>query len=341
MPDSNALTLADQALISNDPLVKEITKSLHQTWNALKDIPLVTNPSLRQVGTRMVNQANAFPTINWATINEEPVVSKGKPKQYEESMYLIRNKIQVDHVLLDQPNNIVDPVQMQINYFMEALAYDFNDKFIGNDPTSSAAGNDVDCFPGLRYRLTNPEQFDIPAEMSVNGLGASGADLTSTTGTNRFMEKLQNLLDNMNSPDGDGIVIYVSEAMKRAIEYGIRSMGIGAGFDVTKDSFDRPVEMYKGAKIRAVGRKSDGVTHILGPETAAGVPTTSGSLQSIFAVRYGDGYCTGWQPGPFKPTYLGLSKENGVLHNIVFDWGVGMWVPHTRAIGRVYNVKIA
>lgn len=341
MPDSNALTLADQALISNDPLVKEITKSLHQTWNALKDIPLVTNPSLRQVGTRMVNQANAFPTVNWATINEEPVVSKGKPKQYEESMYLIRNKIQVDHVLLDQPNNIVDPVQMQINYFMEALAYDFNDKFIGNDPTSAAAGNDVDCFPGLRYRLTNPEQFDIPAEMSVNGGGAGAADLTSTTGTNRFMEKLQNLLDNMNSPDGDGIVIYVSEAMKRAIEYGIRSMGIGAGFDVTKDSFDRPVEMYKGAKIRAVGRKSDGVTHILGPETATGVPTTSGTLQSIFAVRYGEGYCTGWQPGPFKPTYLGLSKENGVLHNIVFDWGVGLWVPHTRAIGRVYNVKIA
>jgi hypothetical protein len=340
MPDANALTLADQAIISNDPLVKEITKSLHMTWNALKDIPLVTNPSLRQVGTRMINQANAFPTINWATINEEPVVSKGKPKQYEESMYLIRNKIQVDHVLLDQPNNIVDPVQMQINYFMEALAYDFNQKLIDNDPTSTAAGNDVDCFPGLRYRLTNPEQFDIPGEMSINGNGSSGADLTTTVGTNRFMERLQALLDNMNAPDGDGVVIYVSEALKRAIEFGIRTMGIGAGFDVTKDSFDRPVEMYKGAKIRSVGRRADGVTHILGSETAAGVPG-AGGFQSLFAVRYGDGYCTGWQPGPFKPTYLGLSKENGVLHNIVFDWGVGLWVPHTRAIGRVFNIKIA
>ena len=108
--DTQALTLADQAIISNDPLVKEITKALHKTWNALKDIPLTTSPSLRQVGVRFTNQTGSLPTINWATVNEEPTVSKGKPKQYEESMYLVRNKIQVDHVLLDQPNNIVDPI---------------------------------------------------------------------------------------------------------------------------------------------------------------------------------------------------------------------------------------
>lgn len=329
--DTQALTLADQAIISNDPLVKEITKSLHKTWNALKDIPLVTNPSLRQVGTRMTNQAGSFPTINWATINEEPVVSKGKPKQYEESMYLIRNKIQVDHVLLDQPNNIIDPVEMQIQYYMESLAYDFNDKFINNNPVTG----DQDCFPGLRYRMDNYDQFDIPAEMRVDG---GGVDLTASGG-NAFMEKLQQLLDNMNSPDGEGVVLYCSERMKRRIEFAIRAMGIGAGFDITRDNFDHPVEMYKAAKVRAVGRKADGVTHILAAENAAGV-AGSGNFESIFAVRYGTGYVTGWQPGPFKPTYLGLSKENGVLHNIVFDWGVGLWQPHVRAVGRLFNVKV-
>jgi hypothetical protein len=119
-------------------------------------------------------------------------------------------------------------------------------------------------------------------------------------------------------------------------------MGIGAGFDVTRDSFDRPVEKFKAATIRSVGRKADGITPVLSNETAAGVETSSSTgLQSMYGVRYGNGYCTGWQSGPFKPTYLGLSKENGVLHNIVFDWGVGMWVPHTRAIGRVFNIKVA
>ena len=42
---NGALTLADQAILSNDPMVKEITKSLHQTWNAVKDIPFYTSPS--------------------------------------------------------------------------------------------------------------------------------------------------------------------------------------------------------------------------------------------------------------------------------------------------------
>jgi hypothetical protein len=339
--DTQAMTLADQAIISNDPLVKEITKALHKTWNALKDIPLTTSPSLRQVGVRFTNQAGSLPTINWATVNEEPTVSKGKPKQYEESMYLVRNKIQIDHVLLDQPNNIVDPIEAQVQIFMEAFAYDFNTKFISNDPTS--ATGDADCFPGLRYRLANPDQFDIPGEMSVNG---AGVDLvtaaTASAQANNLMAYIQQLLDNMNSPDGDGVTLYVSELMKRRIEWAIRAMGIGAGFDITKDSFDRPVEKYKAATIRSVGRKADGVTSVLGNETAAGVETSSGTgLQSIYAVRYGNGYCTGWQSGPFKPTYLGLSKENGVLHNIVFDWGVGMWVPHVRAIGRVYNIKVA
>ena len=49
---NGALTLADQAILSNDPMVKEITKSLHQTWNAVKDIPFYTSPSLRQIGLR-------------------------------------------------------------------------------------------------------------------------------------------------------------------------------------------------------------------------------------------------------------------------------------------------
>jgi hypothetical protein len=339
--DTQAMTLADQAIISNDPLVKEITKALHKTWNALKDIPLTTSPSLRQVGVRFTQQSGSLPTINWATVNEEPTVSKGKPKQYEESMYLVRNKIQIDHVLLDQPNNIVDPIEAQVQIFMEAFAYDFNTKFISNDPT--AATGDADCFPGLRYRLANPDQFDIPSEMSVNG---AGVDLvtasTASAQANNLMAYLQQLLDNMNSPDGDGVTLYVSELMKRRIEWAIRAMGIGAGFDITKDSFDRPVEKYKAATIRTVGRKADGITPVLSNETAAGVETSSATgLQSIYAVRYGSGYCTGWQSGPFKPTYLGLSKENGVLHNIVFDWGVGMWVPHTRAIGRVYNIKVA
>lgn len=336
---NGALTLADHAALSNDPLVKEITKSLHQTWNALKDIPLFTSPSLKQVGMRYLN--SGIPQPNWTGVNSEPVAVKGRPKSYEESMYLVRNKILVDHVLLDQPTNIIDPIEAQVQIFLEGFAYDFNDKFINNDPTSLVTGNSADCFPGLAYRMNNVADYDIPSELDIALTGGTGAttngDLYTfdSTRNNNFIAGLQELLDNMNAPDGDGVVLYMSESVKRKIEIAIRTLGIGAGFDVTQDNYQRPVEKYKAATIRTVGRKADGTTHIIGSTLNNGVAADAGKCSHIYAVRYGTGYVQGWQSGPFKPTYLGLSKENGVMHNVVFDWGVGLWVPHTRAIGRL------
>lgn len=335
---NGALTLADYASLSNDPLIKEITKSLHKTWNALKDIPLSTNPSLRQTGMRYLN-AN-IPTPNWTGLNAEPQTFKSKPKSYEEQLYILRNKLTVDRRILDQPNAIVDPVESQIQMFLEGFAYDFNDKFINNDPTSTAAGNSGDCFPGLNYRLRNAVDYDIPSEMIIQSQNISSTQLFTTGATggaysaNKFIADLQNLFDNMNAPDGDGIVLYMSELTKRQIEMAIRVMGIGAGFDITQDSYDRPVEKYKNATVRTVGRKSDGVTPIISNTQTIGT-LTAAKATSIFAVRYGTGYVTGWQSEPFKPKYLGLSPENGIMHNVLFDWGVGLWVPHNRALGRL------
>jgi len=332
---NGALTLADQAAISNDPVVKEITKSLHQTWNALKDIPLYTSPSLKQVGMRYLN--SGIPTPNWTGVNAEPVPVKGRPKSYEENMYLVRNKILVDKVLMAQPTNIIDPIEAQVQIFLEGFAYDFNDKFINNSPTTGT----VDCFPGLGYRLDNFADYDIPSEMDIS-VPTTQATLKSGSITaalsNGLFAAIQELLDNMNAPDGNGVVLYMNEFAKRQIEFAIRTMGIGAGFDVTMDSFDRPVEKYKSATVRTVGRKSDGTTPIIANNLAGPVASKS---THIYAVRYGTGYVQGWQSGPFKPEYLGLSKENGIMHNVVFDWGVGLWVPHTRAIGRLKVEAIA
>ena len=335
---NGALTLADYASLSNDPLIKEITKSLHKTWNALKDIPLSTNPSLRQTGMRYLN-AN-IPVPNWTGLNAEPQTFKSKPKSYEEQLYILRNKLTVDRRILDQPNAIVDPVESQIQMFLEGFAYDFNDKFINNDPSSTATGNSQDCFPGLNYRLKNAADYDIPSEMIIQSQDISATNLFTAGATagaaaaNKFIADLQNLFDNMNAPDGDGIVLYMSELTKRQIEMAIRVMGIGAGFDITQGSYDRPVEKYKNATVRTVGRKSDGVTPIISNTQTIG-SLTAAKATSIFAVRYGTGYVTGWQSEPFKPKYLGLSPENGIMHNVLFDWGVGLWVPHNRALGRI------
>lgn len=327
---NGALTLADQAVLSNDPLVKEITMSLHQTWNAIKDIPFYTSPSLRQVGVRYTNEAGTIPTPTWSSINGEPNAVKGKPKSYEEQMYLIRNKITVDCRLLDQPNNIIDPVEAQIKIFMEGFAYDFNDKFINNDPTSAASGNSPDCFPGLKYRLEHRADYDIPTDCLL-APASTVASLDTTASyspaeANGALSAMQELFDNLNAPDGSGVVLYMNEDTKRRFESVIRLLGAGTGFNTDNDAFDRSVDSYKGAKIRTVGRKLDGTTPVI---------TAPTNFADIYAVRYGTGYVQGWQSGPFKPEYLGKSKENGIMHNVLFDWGMGLWMPNTRSIARL------
>jgi len=334
---NGALTLADQAILSNDPMVKEITKSLHQTWNAVKDIPFYTSPSLRQIGLRYTNSGIPLPT--WTGINAQPQAIKGKPKSYEE-----------------QPDAIIDPVDAQVQMFMEGFSYDFNDKFVNNDPTSLIAGNSADCFPGLKYRLDNWQQFDIAADMNIaSTANLSFANILATSSAtagsgaaNRLMHDIQNLFDNMSSPDGDGIVLYMNEQTKRHFEMAIRVMGLGSGFDVTQDNFDRPVEMFKSAKIRVVGRKADGTTAVIPSGTgntvqwlnAAGSTVSVADATTIYAVRYGKGYLEGWQPKPLKPEYLGKSQENGVMHNVLFEWGCGLMAQNTRSIGRL-AVQIA
>jgi len=93
--------------------------------------------------------------------------------------------------------------------------------------------------------------------------------------------------------------------------------------------------------IRTVGRKADGTTPVIANNSTHTTATlingvsTVARQTAIYAVRYGTGYVTGWQSEPFKPKYLGLSNENGIMHNVLFDWGVGLWIPHNRAIGRI------
>jgi hypothetical protein len=269
-------------------------------------------------------------------------------------MFLMRNMITVDHVLLDQPDAIVDPVDAQVKMFMEGFAYDFNDKFVNNDPTSLVAGNTPDCFPGLKYRLDNWQQFDIASDMNIastaniefGNLLATSSATAGSGAANRLMHDIQNLFDNMSAPDGDGIVLYMSEQTKRHFEMAIRVMGLGSGFDTTQDNFDRPVEQFKNAKVRVVGRKADGLTPVIPSnvtvswQDSAGATVSVANATTIYAVRYGNGYLEGWQPKPLKPDYLGKSQENGIMHNVLFEWGCGLMAQNTRAIGRL-GVRIA
>lgn len=333
---SNSVTLADYATMSNNPLVQRVTYSLIQYSNVIQDVPLVEKRSLVANGARFEGN---LPTVNWSQLNAEGATTKGVPTAYQEQVYIIRNYIDVDKFLVMDENAIVDPRATQIEAYLKALTYDLNDKYFNNDHVTG----DANSFVGLKYRINNGGTFGVRSENLING---GGLDVTQTTlGTtpvngNKLLEFIDQLLWSVDSPDGEGVILYMNEQMKRRFNFALRQLGTSGGLNVSQDQFNRTIEQYKGAIIRDPGYKADQSTRIItSTETSAGAAGSS-NYTSIYAVNYSMDHMFGWQFEPPNVQDLGLIW-NGAIYRTLIDWAVGLMNTSTRSLGRIYGLKIS
>lgn len=348
---SGTVTLADYAQMSNNPLVRAVTYSLIDNGSVLADIPLVSKKSFTINGARFEGN---LPTVNWSQLNAEGVTTRGTPTPYQEQVYIVRNYIDVDKYIVEEENSIVDPRSTQTEAYLKSLTYDINYKFIANDHISG----DINAPVGLAYRIANGGTFGVRPEniIDAGGVDLSLADMTQAT-ANHFLVLLDQLLWSVDAPDGEGVKLYMNEVMKRYFAAAIRVMGTQGGFDITRDQFNRVIQMYKGAEVRDIGYKVDQQTRIIpgGPvptsvqssgllgENAAGTgtSTTAGSIYtSIYAVNYDTDHFFGWQFEPPNVQDLGLIY-NGVIYRTLIDYAVGLVNSSTRSIGRLFDIKLA
>src|SRR5487761_1789838 len=182
---AGTVTLADYALMSNNPLVKAVTYSLIDNGSVLADIPLVSKKSFTINGARF---GGNLPTVNWSQINAEGVSTKGTPTAYQEQVYILRNYIDVDKYIVEEENSIVDPRSTQTEAYLKALTYDVNYKFIHNGGT-----------------------FGVRPENHIDGGGVDVrvANVTQAT-ANHFLYLLDQLLWSVDSPDGNGVTLYMN-----------------------------------------------------------------------------------------------------------------------------------
>ena len=335
---TSALTLAQYAIQSNDPWVYRITDSLLRNGSILGDIPLANNKSLVANGVRW--QGN-LPTVNWSNLNVDPTVTSGTPTPFQEQAYIVRNAIDVDRFLVQDKNAIQDPRVVQMQAYLKSLAYDMNDKFINNNHVTGDSKAPV----GLRYRLDNPTTYGVTSEMLIDG---GGVDMTGTTNqtsttSNTAIELLQQTLDYMGAPGGDGVVFYMNDTLKRRFSRGIRSLGAGGGWNMQTDAFGRTFEYFQNAKIVDIGRKADQSTRIILNTEANTGAAGSSTYTSLYAVRYGEDATMGWQFDELASSIhdIGLIGNGGSTYRTVIDWAVGLFFQHTRGIARVYDIKIS
>src|SRR5260370_38390675 len=94
---AGTVTLADYALLSNQPLVQAVTYSLILYGNIMQDIPLLERATLQVNGTRFEGN---LPTVNWVPINSEGTSTRGQPTHYQARAYSDRNYIDVDKFIV-------------------------------------------------------------------------------------------------------------------------------------------------------------------------------------------------------------------------------------------------
>lgn len=332
--DANALSLAQYATMSNNPMVRAVTMSLIDYGNVLQDVPLMNKKSMIANGVRFEGN---LPTVNWAPVNSEGRTTVGTPTAYAEQLYLIRNYIDVDKMYVEDENAITDPRAAQVKAYLKSVTYDFNDKFFNNDHIVG----DVNAFVGLKFRINNGSTFGVRPENIINSsaLDVSQSGATQAT-ANKFLEMLDQLLWSVDSPDGNGVTLYMNEVMKRRFSFLVRLMGTSGGYEITTDQFDRTIEKYKGAVIRDPGYKQDQSTRII-PNTENSDGTSgSSTYTSIYAVNYGYDHFYGWQFEDINVEDLGLIN-NGVIYRTFIDWAIGLMNQSTRSIGRIYGLKTA
>lgn len=344
--DGNAMSLAQYAVQSNDPMVQAITFSLIDCGTAMTDIPLVNKKSLV---SNVVRWEGNLPTVNWGSINTEPAVTIGTPKPYQEQAYILRNAIDVDKYLVEDQNNIADPRATQLAAYLKATAFDFNDTFINNDHVTGNANKPV----GLKSRIANGAQYGVwnQALIDAGGTDISLATMTQAT-ANKFVEQVTQLLWTADSPDGDNIVIYANEVLIRRFATALRLMGTSGGFDITQDQFGRSITKFRNAVVKDIGYKLDQQTRIIPGnglsgasaigELATGANGTgaSATFTSMYAVNYGMDHFFGWQFEDIAAHDLGL-LNNGVIYRTVIDWAVGLMNANIRSMARLFDIKIA
>jgi hypothetical protein len=323
---ADAVTLADISAVAKSEgnfLKAGIIDTLRKDSWIMELLPFVPHDALKAQGLRI----KTLPTVQNRRVNAVYEHKVGEVEPLEETGYLFGGSTLIDRLYDKISPSLVtgDYASFQVEQFTKALSYQYNYDFFFNTPAANP-----DSIVGLWYRLQN----DFSAQ-KINGASVDISDDSATLAAsgNAFLDKLDALLYACEGHTADAL--FMNNTTYLRVRSLLRQLGY---LDTTKDSFDRAIDMYQGARLIDIGYKGDQTTRIIGDaETTTGL-NTGGTLTSIYACKFGQEYLTGWQieePQVIQHPKTALQRE------VVIDWYSGLFITNPRSIARLYAVQAA
>ena len=323
-----AWTLAELSKIETDTLRKSVVDTLLMESNLLELVPWETIGTL----STSVVKIQDLPSVGFRKINAGYTESTGHFEQKVETISLMGGMIDTDKALARAKNTIADARAIQQTMMVKSIAYAFNDYFINGNPAS-----DPDQFKGIKARVE-----DIVAEgyseqfVDCGGTYGAARDagiLYDTANAYNFLNKLDQLMYSIKGHNPDFLLMNKKTLL--AVRALLRKERL---LDQSKDSFDRMIDVYNGARLVDIGTKADQLTEIIANnEDPQGIYTSDIST-SIYAVKFGIGeFLWGIQEYPIEVTDKGLLEAKPVYRTEV-DFPLGLAHIDPRCLGRLANV---
>ncbi len=312
-------TLLELSKIETDTLRKSVLDTLLMESNIMEVVPWETIGALATTIVRM----GTLPSVGFRKINEGYAIGTGALEQKVENISLMGAYFDTDKAIARAKNTIASARAITQVMMTKAIAYKFNDKFINGNPES-----DPEEFKGMRERVT--DLYDEGYTGQLVDFACAGVGIMNTTTTaHAFLNNLDKLIYQVkgHSPD----FLLMNSKMLLALRALLRKEEL---LDKTKDSFDRVIDMYGGARLIDIGVKADQNTEIITEtETSAGVDGTD-EYTSIYAIKFGIGeFLWGIQEYPLEVTDKG-ELEDKPIYRTEMDWPVGLALADPYSIAR-------
>jgi hypothetical protein len=309
-----AYTLAQLAKIERQALKRGVIMNLLRYSSMMEVVPFENVDALTNIAVRW----QTLPDVAFRKINQGYTASEGDYEQVWESVYPFGGEINLDRIFGKVKNTIVDPKVDQVKQKTKAMAYKFNDYFVNGDHAT-----DPDGFEGLKKRVAG-----MPSRQSVYAAGASSAaqdPLADAAGARTFLDKWEEAFYKCNK--GQVSAIIVNEGVRWGLGRVLRlAQSAGAGLlDTTRDSFDREILVYKGARLIDIGPKKDQTTEIITDTETAG--DAGSDATSAYFVSFGtDEGLTGIQLDGMEvyDPLNGGEQESVPAKLIRVEWIVGL-----------------
>jgi hypothetical protein len=321
-------TLAEFSKIETDPLRKSVVDTLIMESNMLELVPWETIGTL----STTVVKIQDLPSVGFRKINANYTEATGHFEQKTETISLLGGMVRTDQALARAKNTIADARAIMQNLMVKAMAYKFNDRVINGNPAT-----DPDEFKGL-YQRVDDVVAEGYTEQFIDCGGTYGAArdagiLYDTANSHNFLNKLDQLIYSISGHNPD--LLLMNKKTLLAVRALLRKERL---LDQGRDSFDRLVDVYSGARLVDIGVKADQVTEIItNTEDPQGIYTSDLST-SIVAVKFGIGDMF-WGICEYPLEVVDDGKVQGTTYyNTQVDFPVGLAHINPRSIGRLANI---